>query len=190
MGFFRSSTFKWLMGEFDKVPGNSSGLALSDGDANAGTLGKGVICDYAANSHTVFAMLDGKGIGILESDVDQYGVNTDAHIVRRQFDKNVYDIPIKKGQPVSLIVPHPNSMAEFEGLGAGSYNNKVITATTTGFLSSGTTRHTQLSSYKGGWRTAQSGDLVLALLEQANLTPETAGNLRIRVRFVSPYVLA
>lgn len=189
MGFFASTTFKWLLGDFSKLEGNSSGLALSDADADAGSLGKGVICDFAANSHTVFAMINGKGIGILEDSVDQYGVNTDANIVRREFDKNPFEIYKKKGQPVSLIVPAPNSMAEFDGAGAASYGNKVITATTTGYLTSATARYTQLSSYKGGWRTAQSGDLVLALLEQANLTSQVSG-VRIRVRFVSPYVLA
>lgn len=191
---FGHQYFRWLMGEFDRVNGTTSDVNLSDADANAGELGVGIMLDYKADSHLAFAFVTGSAIGFTTQAIDQYGT-TSATVYRQQdvISKSgipFIQVPVKKGQPVALSVPRPWSMAEFEGLGAASYGNRVITATTTGYLASGTARRTPLSVERGGWKQAQTGELVLAFLEQANLTPYTAGNLRIRVRFCSPHLKA
>jgi len=189
---FGHQYFRWLMGEFDRVNGTTADVNLSDADANAGELGVGIMLDYKADSHLALAFVTGSAIGFTTQAIDQYGTTSAAVYrnldVREKSGIPFIQVPVKKGQPIALSVPRPHSMAEFEGLGAASYGNRVITATTTGFLSSSTARRTPLSVERGGWKEAQSGELVLAFMEQANLTPYTAGNVRIRIKFTAPYL--
>jgi len=187
-----STLFRWLMGEYTRYNGLSTSLNLSDADADAGTLGIGQMINYIANSHTVFGFTTGKAIGILMQSVDEYGTTSADQYrkldVRERAGLPWIEVPAKKGQSVACLVPYPGSMAEFDGVGAASYGNRVITATTTGFLASGDARDTELSVEKGGWKKAQAGEMVLGTLEQANLTTQAgAGGVRIRVKFCSPY---
>ena len=184
--------FRWLMGDFHRVSGTTADVNLSDADAAAGELGVGIMLDFKADSHLALAFVTGSAIGFTTQAIDQYGT-TSATVyrnldVREKSGIPFIPVPVKKGQPVALSVPEPWSMAEFEGLGAASYGNRVITATTTGFLSASTARRVPLSVERGGWKEAQTGELVLAFMEQSNLTPYTVGNIRIRVRFCSPYL--
>jgi hypothetical protein len=97
------------------------------------------------------------------------------------------DLPISKGQAVTVRRPRPGAILEFEGLGTAIPGNLVCTSGT-GALSSGTARRTPLSFLNGCIREAQTGDFVQAILVEPNLTAETSGNLRIRIEIIQGYI--
>jgi len=78
-------------------------------------------------------------------------------------------------------------MMEFEGLGTLGVGNLVVTSGT-GSISSSTAKRTELSVTMGSLRVAQSGDTVLYLMEKADVTLTTVGNVRVRVKAVGHYL--
>ena len=190
---FGHNKFQWLLGEgFNRQSGTTSALNLSDADAAAGTLLSGTLVDFTAGYTDRFSFVTGSAIGFITQPIDQYGQESATQFRKRELQPQGkhghYEVPVKKGDPVAVLIPPPNSQAIFEGLGAASYGNLVVTSST-GAISTATARRTELSVIKGGLYVAQAGDLVIALMEQADLTPVAdAGNVRVRVRFVSPYV--
>lgn len=185
---YGNNKFKWLSGREFKAIGicSTSGLALADSDSNHPTavLEIGLMVD-AVLSTKVLSIVNGKATGFLSQRVSLNGITDNQGF--RDFSIGKLDLPVKKGAPVSIHIPDPNTYAEFEGLGASSIGNFVITATDTGALQTNTARGTALSVKKGGWYIAQPGDMCLAHLETASITPVTSGNRRICVKFVSPY---
>lgn len=181
-----STLFQWLRGGFTKIGYlKTTELPLSDADANAGTLKRGKLVAIKLNDETLMAFRTGGFCGILERNVDAFG--TTGTTGRMRVYENTPDTPAKRGQAVSLRIPHPQSEAIFEGVGAAGYDTLVITATTTGFLTTGSAEDLELTCEKGGWRAAAIGEIVHALLKQANYSPAVPGNVRIRVRFTGPY---
>lgn len=186
---FGSNLFQWLSGEFYNINALTTDLPITEADPDAATgfLQRGKMVNYKANDITKLAFTTGNAMGILTRNISLNGINNDEGF--KNFTIGLTDLPLRRGLAATVRVPNPNAQAIFEGSGAASYDTLVITATTTGYLSSSTARGTQLTVEKGGWRTAQSGEFVLAILEQANYTPYTGGNVRIRVRFTAPYKL-
>lgn len=183
---FGSNQFQWLRGSYYKIGYASTlELPLSDADANLGTLKRGKMVDLKTNDETKMAFTTGHAMGILERPVDLYGTTGDLGF--KNFTIGLHDLPAKRGACVSIRVPQAGAEAIFEGIGAAGYDTMVITATTTGFLTAASARGTELTVEKGGWRTAVTGEWVLARLEQANYTPSVASNIRIRVQFVNKY---
>lgn len=186
-----SKLVRWLgdVDTYDVDNGSSASLSLSEAGANTGTLLAGNMLEWAAGDDKVLAHVTGHAVGMLQQDINLYGT-TDADAYRKQGVGDQWNIPAKKGAEVSIRKPKPGCEAIFEGEGVGAINNFVITSGT-GAIASNTARFTALSVYKGGWRQAQTGEFVLAHLEQADLTPlDDDANLRIRIRFCSPYVKA
>jgi len=185
---YGNNKFKWLSGDEFKSIGicSTSGLALSDSDSNDATavLNTGLMVD-AVLSTKVLSIVNGKATGFITQKVSLNGIESLQGF--RDFTIGKLDLPIKKGAPVTIHVPDPGTYAEYEGLGASSIGNFVITATDTGSLQTNTARGTALSVKKGGWYIAQPGDMCIAHLETASITPVTSGNRRICVKFVSPY---
>lgn len=183
--------FRWLSGDqFDPIGWcATTDLPLSEADANSETavveVGNMLDIDFVGKK---LVYTTGNAVGFLAKRFSKNGVIGGA---TAYYNRSIgaRDLPDRRGaQMGALRVPRVNTFAEFEGLGAAAYGNFVITATTTGFLSAGTTLLTELTVTKGGWRAAQTDEFVIGLLESAVETPlADAGNLRIVVRFVSPY---
>lgn len=187
---FGSTLFQWVHGQIEHIGYyGTTNLALPDSSVNSGVLPKGTFVDGSAddtpdNAEAVLA--SGSGfLGVLVQDVDTEGLTGDSGF--KKFTIGKLDNPVKQGAKVSIRKPMPNGQAEFEGLGTAQPGNLVCTSGT-GSLSSGTAKETELSLFNGALRVAQTGDLVVAHMMNANVTPKTSGNLRIRVKFVSPYV--
>lgn len=190
---FGSSRFKWVAGEYyhygvAKFP---TTLGLSDADANAGTAKQGKLMGLADNNaeEMKYGGVNGNFLGILTHHVNKDGTTSDSGF--KDFTIGKQDIPLKRGQAVTLRVPLPGAIAEFEGVGAVGIDTLVVTSGT-GLLASGSALWSPLTIESGAWRIAQSGagvnEFVYAHLMQANLTPENSGEVRIRVKFVSPYL--
>lgn len=185
---FGSLLFQWLRGPYHNNGYlKTTNLPITEADANSATgiLKRGKLVNSAANSETEMAFTDGFMLGILTRNVSLNGLSDVTGF--KNFTIGLHDQPAKRGQAVTLRVPGLNAEAIFEGVGVASVDTLVITSGT-GAIASGTARHTELSVLKGGWRIAQTTERVWAILEQANYTPNVGGNVRIRVRFVSPYV--
>ncbi len=179
---------QWLspVSHYELQSGASTSLALSEADANVGTLLSGSLVDYAADSDSVWAHITGRALGFLMDDINLYGT-MDEVAYRKWGIGDIWNIPKARGAMVNIMLPRPHSLMLFEGVGAAAINNLVVTSGT-GLLSAATARGSELSVIKGGLRLAQTDEMVFAHLEQANLTPlADPGNLRIRVKFVSPY---
>lgn len=182
-----SQYFQWLGGPFHKRGYlKTTNLPLSDANANAGTIPRGKLVNEASGSEEQMAYTTGDFLGILEQPVDAYGVTGDLYQREREILGKI-DFPIRRGLPVSIRIPGPGSQAIFEGKGAVLYDNLVATSGT-GLISSATARKTELTCEKGCWRLAAEGEMVLALMVDASLTPVTATQVRIRVEFVSKYL--
>lgn len=128
--------------------------------------------------------------GLLMQNVDNTGTIGDKAMVDlmygRRGEKNE-DMPVKRGRTVSLIVPAPFSMAEFEGVGVSAIGNFVITSGD-GAIAADTPFGTGLSASNGGWKIAGNDEFVFAKLLTADLDPVAdENNIRIKVQFVSPY---
>lgn len=179
------SRFKWVSGKFYNL-GNleTTGLALSDANANSGTVKRGKMMRISATNNDRMDFATGLAEGILTRKVDAEG--TTGLQGFKDFTIGKLDLPVKRGSVVTLRCPLPGAIAEFEGVGTAIIDNLVATSGT-GAISTGTTKLTELSVVNGCWRVAQAGDTVLARLLDPTLTPENSGEVRIRVRFVSPY---
>lgn len=170
----------------------TTNLPLSNADANSATaiLPLGKIVDYAAADETQMRLATAFGVGILSQSVSLNGTTDDAGFKKLTVG-GFPDIPAKRGIAVGIFCPFPGVEAIFEGNadisgGNGPAIDSLVVKTGTGALGGGTTDQTELSVVNGAWRAAQSGDFVLALFRQ-NLTPNTVGNIRIRLRYISPY---
>ena len=189
--FFGSTRMEYLSGKnsFREIGYlKTTNVPLSQADANAGTLQLGKMMNEAAdpNEESEMVLGDGFAIGFLTRALDLYGTTGDAAFKKLAIGN--IDIPVKRGQPVTLQCPFPGAQAIFEGTGsAATPGDTLVCDAGTGALASGTTKLTELSVIKGAWRIAQSGDFVLAILLDSNLTPKNVGELRIRLEFVSPY---
>lgn len=178
---FGSKLFKPYWGKWDHFGVlKTNHVWLSASNADAGTLPKGTFLDFHPTIEGEAVLASGNFVGMLIEDMDQSGVLS----VQSYYDRSIGRVenPLRKGTAVSLRRFYAGGMAEFEGLGVSAPGNLVITSGT-GAISAATARKTELSTHNGGLRVAQSGDIVIALMEKANLTPEIAGNVRIRIRF-------
>lgn len=182
-----SAYFQWLRGPWTRVGYlKTTNLPLSDADANLGTIPRGKLVNMAAANETEMAYTTANMLGILENPVSLNGVQ-DATVFRELTLNLNRDQPVRRGLPVGIRVPGPGSEAIFEGKGAFLYDNLVCT-TSTGAISGATARFTELTCEKGCWRLAVIGENVYATLEDASLTPYTATQIRMRVKFCSPYI--
>jgi hypothetical protein len=167
----------------------TTNLPLSHADANSPTavLQCGKMVDYAAASEAELRFNTGYAVGILANFISLNGTTDDAGFKKLTLG-GFPDLPAKRGLPCGVFCPFPGVEAIAEGAGdtGGNMIDHLVIKTGTGALSGGTTDLTELSVINGAWRAAQSGDFVLALFRQS-LTPLLAGNIRIRLRFVSPY---
>lgn len=189
--FFGSTRMEYLSGKnsFREIGYlKTTNLPLSDANANLGTLQLGKMVNEAAdpNEESQMALSTGFAIGFLTRSIDLYGTTGDTAFKKLAIGN--IDIPVMRGAPVTVQCPYPGAQAIFEGNGAATapIDHLVITSGT-GALSSGTAKLSELSVISGAWRLAQTGDMVLGLLLDNNLTPKNVGELRIRIQFISPY---
>jgi hypothetical protein len=199
--FFGSDRCEWLTPKnfFEIGYLKTTELPLSAADANSTTaaLKIGKIVDYKDNSELEMKLGSGFGVGLLTRPVSLLGgLATDVQLRTAQLGTahGREDIPVTRGFPVTIQCPLTGAEAIFEGAaditGAGTVLQAIdhlVVKTGTGAIGAGTAINTLLSVLNGAWRIAQTGDFVLAVLRQANLTPKNVGEIRIRVRFISPY---
>ena len=171
-------------------------LPLSAADANSPTaaLRIGKMVDFKDNSETEMKFGTGYAVGLLTRPVSLKGfLDTQIQLRNAQLGTagGSEDIPVTRGLPVTIQCPLPGAEAIFEG--AADITSAVTAAidhlvvkTGTGAIGAGTALNTLLSVVNGAWRIAQTGDFALAMLRQSNYTPVNAGEVRIRVRFISP----
>lgn len=185
---FKNNHFQPHWGEFRVFgTGLTTDLPITEAAPDSATLesieGKLVDINWADYK---LRYTTGKCFAIMERRISLNGIKTDAQYLQSVRPTHLKDPPIRRGLPAEVRIYGPDSYLDFEGLGVASVDNNVVTSGT-GALSAGTTRHSELSCIKGGLYLAQTGDLVFALFE-ISLTPFVAGNLRVRVRTVSPYI--
>jgi len=182
---YGSSTFKWVWGKWNHISLGTTYLALPSVATTPLPIGTPV--EYKAGDTEEAVLASGKPVGIVTEKVDAYGTTSDARFKSVMIGER--NLPIKTGTQVAVRVPQNDALMEFEGLGAAAPGNLVAT-TGTGAISASTARGTELSAQNGSMRVAQSGDVVFAKMEVANLTPNTVGNVRIRVSAVPAHVKA
>lgn len=189
MALFGSTRFKHVSGKYDKIGFlKTTNLSLSDAGANLGTLKRGKLVDFADNSE-VEMKLGGVGgaMGFLENNITLDGTTDLQGFKDLTIGKQ--DLPRKKGEAVSILVPMPGSVWEVEGLGAGPIDVLLITSGT-GAISAATPIGTMLGVVSGAFRIAQvnaspaASDVVVARIVSANLTPENAGEVRLRIEWL------
>lgn len=171
-------------------------LPLSNADANSPTaaLKIGKMVDYKDNSEALMKLGTGHSVGLLTRPVSLSGIlETQYQLIQAQLGTShgKEDIPVTRGKAVTIQCPLPGAEAIFEGAadisgGNGPAIDHLVVKTGTGAIAAGTAINTLLSVLNGAWRIAQVGDFAIALLRQANYTPSNAGEIRIRVRFISP----
>lgn len=177
--FFRPLHGKWE--HFGTLKTNY--VWLSATDANKGTLPRGTFLDMHATIADEAVLASGNAMGCMIEDMDESGTTSVQSFYNRTLGVGTpLESPIKKGHAISLRRFYGGAGAEFEGLGTAIPGNLVCTSGT-GAISAATARKTRLSVLNGCLRVAQSGDIVVALLEKADLTPNVVGNVRIEVRF-------
>lgn len=185
---FGSAKVKFLYGSWHHVGTmDTSELTLPAVGINDEILPKGTWVDQKDGNEFVMRLASGHAKGFLTQDVSADGQTDLQSFKDRTIGKK--DLPIKKGQHVSVRVPDAGAEIEFEGLGEAVPGNLVCTSGT-GNIASGAARNTELSFHNGCIRIAQTNDIVQALLQDAALTPEVVGNRRIRIRMVAGYVMA
>lgn len=167
-------------------------LSNADADSLTAVLPLAKMVDYKDNSETLMKLGSGNALGILTQPISYYGTKDDAGFKKLTVG-GFPDIPATRGQCVGVFCPFPGIEAIFEGAvdisgGNGPAIDGLVIKTGTGAIASGTTLNTALSVLNGAWRQAQTGDIVLGMLRQANLTPNNTGEIRIRVQFCSPTV--
>jgi hypothetical protein len=180
---FGASHYKFVSGKWDHIGySTTEDIALpSNGDA----LKKGTWVDHKNGDDSRIVLASGHSIGFTTQDLTTDGQTSLQSFKDRMIGK--MDLPISKGQAVTVRRPRPGAILEFEGLGTAIPGNLVCTSGT-GALSSGTARRTPLSFLNGCIRKAQTGDFVQAILVEPNLTAETSGNLRIRIEIIQGYI--
>ena len=189
--FFGSTRMEYLSGKesFREIGYlKTTNVPLSQASANLGVLQLGKMMNEAAdpNEETEMVLGDGFALGFMTRALDLYGTTGDTSY--KKLGIGNIDIPVKRGAPVTLQCPFPGAQAIFEGTGsAATPGDTLVCDAGTGALSSGTAKLSELSVIKGAWRLAQTGEMVLGLLLDNNLTPKNVGELRIRLMFVSPY---
>lgn len=154
------------------------------------TLPKGTWCSSKPGNEFKMQLASGYALGVLTQDVDNEGtmnLTVQRNLLVGGVLAGATEVPAKKGHAVSLRVPDANAEMQFEGLGAAVPGNLVCT-TGTGAISAATARNAELSFLNGCIRLAQTGDIVQLLMLDANETPELAGQVRIRVKYVAGYV--
>lgn len=154
------------------------------------TLPKGTWLQAKAGNDTIAALASGVALGFTTQDLDNDGQTSVTQFKNRVIGK--HDLPIKKGQAITVRMPMAGAIMEFEGLGACGPGNLVCTSGTGSIASStiagGNNGKVPLSFLLGTIRQAQTGDFVQLMLLESALTPETVGNLRIRVRACQGYI--
>lgn len=178
---------------------NTTELPLSTADANSPTaaLKIGKMVDFKDNSELEMKLGSGYAVGLLTRPVSLKGyLDTAIQLRAAQLGTphGSEDVPVTRGKPVTIQCPYPGAEAIFEGaadVGAADATvanaiDHLVVKTGLGALSSGTAINTLLSVVNGAWRVAQTGNFAIAVLRQANYTPINAGEVRIRVRFISP----
>lgn len=153
----------------------------------AGThLGYQVTGTYNDNED-VAVLASGFAIGFTTQDIDDDGSIGD-NSFKNQF-LGLQNIPVRNGLEISLRRMSLNAEVEFEGVG-GALPGNLVATTGTGAITGTTARHTELSVFNGALRVAQTGDLVMYVLENPNMAVESdlVGARRIRVRRVGDYV--
>lgn len=200
--FFGSTRHQWLTPKafFEIGYLKTTELPLSTADANSPTasLQSGKMVDMKDNSETEMKLGTGYSIGILTRPISLLGTRDPATFQKMTIgNQKLVDLPVSRGLCVTVQCPYPGAEMLFEGAaditGAGTVLQAIdhlVVKTGTGAISAVTAINSELSVVNGAWRLAQSGDFVLAQLRQANLTPINAGEIRIRVRFCSPYLKA
>ena len=189
-----STRFKWARGDFDNVGYlKTTNLALSTADANSTTakIQKGKLMARDTETEMKYAT-DTEFQGILTEQISLDGITgSDGYIHNAIWNspqgREGREIPARRGKAVTLRVPLPFSEAEFEGVGDASIETLVAT-TNTGAITVGTAAMTELTCNLGSWIVAAAGDWVIAHLIDPTLTPNNTGEVRILVRFVSPYL--
>lgn len=175
-------------------------LPLSTADANSATarLKIGKMVDFKDNSEQEMKLGTGHAVGLLTRPVSLLGGLELAIQLRTAQLGTAHgkeDIPVTRGFPVTIQCPLPGAEAIFEGaadVGSGTPTplnaiDHLVVKTGTGAIGAGTALNSLLSVKNGAWYLAQTGDFVLAILRQSNYTPKNVGEIRIRVRFISPY---
>ena len=185
---YGSDTFKWVYGKWDHYGTlKTDNVPLGPAAPDEGTLPRGTMLDISASDEEQAALGSGSAIGVMVQDIDNEGLTGLQGF--QDFSIGKLDRNVKKGRPVSLRVPVPGAFLEFEGDGAANPGNLVATSGT-GSISSGTAKGVELSCLNGCLYVAQSGDTVFFHMEKADVTPENAGNTRVRVKAVGPYTKA
>lgn len=182
---YGSSTFKWVWGKWNHISLGTTYLAMPSVSTTPLPIGTPV--EYKSGDTEEAVLASGKPVGIITERIDASGTTSDARFKSVMIGER--NIPIKTGTQVAVRVPQLNALLEFEGLGAAAPGNLVCTSGT-GAISTSTANGTELSAQNGSIRVAQTGDIVFAKMEVANLTPETVGNVRIRVSAVPSHVKA
>lgn len=195
---FGSHYVKQINGEWDHVGYLTSELVVlpstppADGSSAVPRVQKGTW--MMANPSNEYQMMLASGnvgpaMGFTTQDISALGQTEVNAFHDRVIGKQ--DLPVSLGRAVSLRRPKTDAELEFEGLGAAAPGN-LVTTTGTGAIAAGTfagNKYAKLSVFNGALRLAQSGDWAIALLLRSDITPEIAGNVRIRIRKISPILM-
>jgi hypothetical protein len=185
---FGDSRFKHVSGSYDYWDSaKTTELDLSVADANVGTTqkGKGVTLKDNDETELAYAEVGDFFLGFMHHSINLSGTTDETGF--KEFTIGKLDIPKKRGSPVSIVLPAPGSIWEFEGTGITSVDN-LVTDSGTGLLATGSTLRSPLTQKNGCWQIAVATDVIHAHLLQANLTPENAAEVRIRVQICSPHL--
>lgn len=189
-----SSLFRLIFGQTEQygVLSYPTTLALSDAAANSGTMkrGKAMAIDASDIDARKMKFADTDEFkGFLMNDVDELGTTGDKGF--KEFTLAYPDMAIKRGAKVSLLVPTVGCQFEIESddNAADTYDNFIVTkAAETGLIETTTALNSLLTfGAKGCMRVAQTGETAFFRMIDADRTPETTGNIRIRVEYISPY---
>lgn len=179
---YGSLTFQIVFGKWDHYGTlETNNIPLPDG----AVIPRGTHFDVSAGDEHEAALASGSAVGVTVQDIDADGLTGLQGF--QDFTIGKVDRNVKRGRPVSLRVPNLGAVLEFEGLGTCGVGNLVVTSGT-GAISASTAKGVELSAYQGSLYIAQSGDVVLYLMEDSSLTPATVGNVRVRVKAVGHYL--
>jgi len=186
MGMYGSNYFLQLTGEWSTVGYlTTDEVLMPAADVNLGILPKGTWMSERLSTSKM-QLASGHAIGYTTQDMDTEGTTSLAAYKKLALGGQI-EIPMKKGQAMTLRCPKPGAEIIVEGLGTAGPGNLLVTSGT-GAISTGTAVEEELSFLNGSVRIAQAGDKVEAHLLDPGLTPYTAGNVRIRMRKCSPYL--
>lgn len=186
-------TFKWLRGPYDhhgmlEFPAN---LALNTADNDQGVVKAGKPMGYLSSDITKMAYAGTLNfLGLLMHEVNAYGTRDDAGF--KKFVTGQTQLPLARGQNITLRQPLPGSEAEFE-TDANSVsaieNLLVFKVGETGTFASNTAYNTEVGlTAQGCFCVAQEDTLIIAKLLKADLPKQKfSSGLRIRLQFVSPH---